>query len=386
MNFKEINLLEAFAGIGSQYKALKNISNEMGWKINHVGMVEWYVYAIMGYICIHDPNFSPKEKQMLQIKENISLTSKDVISKNSQLYKKPSYINSYINHSKNHFNNLFDINTVSYKNLPKNIDIFTYSFPCQDISVQGLQKGLNRDDNTRSGLLWQIERILIEINEEFKTEEKPKYLLMENVKNLLSKKHIKNYNTWLKKLDELGYESKTYVLDSSDFNSPQKRSRVFCISIRKDWKQKTNFVFPTFKKQKNNKCIKDILENENKEMKYLDFSNYKFSDYSISKSNIKRKSILDYTTFISESQVYDINHIGPTLTASGANSRIKIETKENKIRYMTPKECFKYMGFNDQDYENIKKSGVVPDNKIIFCSGNSISVEVLENIFKSFIF
>lgn len=384
MENKTIRLFEAFAGIGSQYKALKNISKIKKWNIEHAGMVEWYVDAIIGYINIHCSTFKPS-LQNLFVTSNISLNSKDYINKNSRLYKNKTLKNSYLNYAKATLNNLFDINEVNWKNFPKFIDIFTYSFPCQDLSAQGLQKGINKEAKTRSGLLWEVERIFDEINLKFKQDEKPKYLLMENVKNLVSKKHVNNYNKWLNKLNELGYVSKTYLLNSKDFNSCQSRVRAYCISVREDVYKKTNFKFPNFTNSNNKIPLASILENSLDNHKYLDLKKYKTTNFKKAKSGVISKKIIEYSNFNSENFIYSENGIGPTLTASGANSRIKIETNK-KIRYMHAKEAIKYMGFCQKDYLNLKKKNLLTDNKIIFLAGNSISVQVLEKIFSSFVF
>ncbi|MDE5545336.1 MAG: DNA cytosine methyltransferase, partial [Malacoplasma sp.] len=133
-----VKLFEFFAGIGSQYKALKNISKHKNWLIQHVGMVEWFVDAIIAYVCIHSKNFKAT-KSSLQDFYSLSLDSKNELSYNGLTKLNNSIKSSYLNYSKDYFNNLFNIEKISYKNIPKNIDILTYSFPCQDLSVQGLQ-------------------------------------------------------------------------------------------------------------------------------------------------------------------------------------------------------------------------------------------------------
>lgn len=260
---KNIKIFEAFAGIGSQFKALKNIARQRQWNIIHSGMIEWYVDAIIAYVAIHAPEFKPKIENLNAIK-NISYDSKSLASQNAINKLNNSLKASYLNYSKNQFNNLFDIKSAKAYDIEKNIDIFTYSFPCQDLSVQGLQKGMNQKDNTRSGLLWEIGRILFEIKKQFKKEEMPKYLLMENVKNILGKNNKQNFLKWINTLNKLGYLSKTYVLNSKHFGSCQSRDRVFCLSIRKDYYQKINFKFPDLEKIRiQSKPIKDILINSN---------------------------------------------------------------------------------------------------------------------------
>lgn len=108
----------------------------------------------------------------------------------------------------------------------RDIDLFTYSSPCQDISIAGLQKGLKKDSGTRSSLLWNVAEAVEVL--------KPKYLLMENVTALVNKNFLPDFNKWLKTLSKLGYVSKWKCLNAINFGIPQNRDRVFCISMRKD--------------------------------------------------------------------------------------------------------------------------------------------------------
>lgn len=110
---------------------------------------------------------------------------------------------------------------------------------------------------------------------------------------------------------------------------------------------------------------------------------YKRSLFVKTKSNLCKSKLLDYTSFSSESYIYDPNYTGPTLTASGAHSRIKI-LDNNKIRRLSAEESLKYMGFKSVDYQKIKKTNL-SEQKIIYLAGNSIVINVLEKIFDSLI-
>ena len=109
-------------------------------------------------------------------------------------------------------------------------DLWTYGFPCQDISLAGDMKGIVRGE-TRSGLLHEVERLLEVAKEEGTL---PKFLIMENVKNLVSKKFIGDFQRWIDKLSDLGYTTEWKVLIASDYGIPQRRERVFAVSVRKD--------------------------------------------------------------------------------------------------------------------------------------------------------
>lgn len=203
-SYKTLRVFEAFAGYGSQSIALRNL----GVKHEVVAISEIDKYALKAYYSLH---------------------SKDIP-------------------------NLGDISKLKVEDMPKH-DLFTYSFPCQDISVAGKQAGIEKGQ-TRSGLLYECERIIEHC--------KPKYLLMENVKNLVGKKFKAQFNEWLEYLEELGYTNYWKVLNAKDYGVPQNRERVFCISILGEHEP---YKFP--QPIKLNKAIKDILEDEVEEKYYL---------------------------------------------------------------------------------------------------------------------
>lgn len=118
-------------------------------------------------------------------------------------------------------------------------DLWTYGFPCQDISLAGQLKGIVKGE-TRSGLLYEVQRLLAQAQSD---DALPKYLIMENVKNLVGKKFRPDFEGWLGWLDELGYNNYWKVLNAVDYGIPQNRERVFCISIRKDID--TGYTFPS---------------------------------------------------------------------------------------------------------------------------------------------
>ena len=383
---RKIKLFEAFAGIGSQYKALKNISKRKDWDIEVVGIIEWFIPAICAYVELHSNNKSiglrERERERLY-SLSLSLDSKKPLINSTKIKAIDKYFN-YILRSKKEFNNTFDITKTTYNQISKNIDIFTYSFPCQDLSNQGKQKGMNKGSNTRSGLLWEVERIFSEMHQNWKQSEMPKYLLLENVAQIGNYKNIKALNSWIQRLDELGYETKMYYLNSSNFNSPQNRERAFGLSIRKDWKKKVKFEFQDLESiyQKDKLPMKTILDKKiNKKCLMPELEKYSRESFKLTKSNICKSKLIGYTNFSSEAYIYNPNYTGPTLTASGANSRIKI-FENNKIRRISGKEAIKYMGFTEEDYKKIIKTKLT-ETKIIYLAGNSIVVQVLEKIFES---
>ena len=192
-----MKIIELFAGYGSQALALKNLGFEVESKISEIDK-----YAIQAYEQLHGKTF-----------------------------------------------NYGDISKI--KSLG-DADLWTYSFPCQDLSVAGKQAGIS--EGTRSGLLYEVERLL-EIAA--KNKNKPKYLLLENVKALVSKKFKPDFDRWLAKLDSLGYNNYWQVLNAKDYGIPQNRERVFVVSIRKDVDTK-GYKFPSPVPLQ--KRLKDMLE------------------------------------------------------------------------------------------------------------------------------
>lgn len=165
-----MRILELFAGYGSQALALENLGIDFTSDISEIDK-----YAIQAYNQLHGET-----------------------------------------------HNWGDINKIDERELPY-YDLITYSSPCQDFSTAGKQKGGDKGSGTRSSLLWECERIIRAV--------KPKYLLMENVKNLLSDKHRHNFNAWFKVLESIGYTNYYKVLNAKDYGIPQNRERVFCVSI-----------------------------------------------------------------------------------------------------------------------------------------------------------
>ncbi len=220
-----LRLIELFAGIGSQTQALKNV----GVPHTVVAISEIDKNAIKSYTALHGETV-----------------------------------------------NLGDIREI--RELPE-ADFWTYSFPCQDISVAGHGAGIK--EGTRSGLLLEVERLL-KIAAEKGTL--PKYLLLENVKNLVSKKFKADFDSWLSFLSSLGYTNYWQVLNAKDYGIPQHRERVFCVSIRGEH---TAFVFP--EKRELTLRLKDMIDEHVDEKYYLKESTIR--SIVTSKFNSRRDSI-----------------------------------------------------------------------------------------------
>lgn len=390
-----IKILELFGGIGACSKALERL----GIEYNIVDYVEIDKYAVKSFNAIHNTSFEPQD---------ICQWDKDI-----------------------------------------EVDLIMHGSPCQDFSLAGKQAGGDKDSGTRSSLMYETIRIVEKL--------KPKYVVWENVKNLLSNKHRHNFDAYLKAMEQLGYKSYYQVLNAKDYGIPQNRERVFTISIRKD----INKIFAFPPKQELKLKLKDMLEDEVDEKYYLSdemVDKIKASNFMQERKRIQEKEYCDtllardwkdpkcvevnrkYGVFDTEKSkhqagsVYDENGLSPTLdtmqggwrqpcieikeatkqgykeafegdgvnissrmkyqrgnvqkesiqtlTTSGGNDR-GVVLNNLRIRKLTPKECWRLMGFDDEDFE--KASQVNSNTQLYKQAGNSIVVNVLEAIFKELI-
>jgi DNA (cytosine-5)-methyltransferase 1 len=285
-----LKVLELFAGYGSQHLALTRLGIETECHISEIDK-----YAIRAYNQLHGETF-----------------------------------------------NYGDICKIDETKLPQ-YDLITYSSPCQDFSVAGKQQGGDKDSGTRSSLLWECERIIKAV--------KPKYLLMENVKNLVGKKHKHNFDAWLKVLDELGYDNYWQVLNAKDYGIPQNRERVFVVSIRKDLNE--TYTFPPKKELKLK--FKDFLESEEKVTVIVSERGSKLERYTdIAKCLLAR----DFKGF--------------------GNRCMNGVIENNRVRKLTPKEHFRLMGVKDVEFDKLQG---ISNTQLYKMAGNSIVVKVLEGIF-----
>lgn len=328
----KIKVFEAFAGYGSQSIALRNI----GVDYEVVGISEIDKYAIQAYESIHGK-----------------------------------------------VNNFGDISKIDVTDIPSH-DLFTYSFPCQDISAAGKTRGIIRGQ-TRSGLLYECEKIIEHC--------RPKYLLLENVKNLVSKKFEMQFIKWLKYLNTLGYTNYWKVLNAKDYGVPQNRERVFVISILGEHKP---YKFP--KAINLTTHVKDILEDEVDEKYYLSQKwqdtftaltkprlNTKLQPFQDINNKLKNQRVNTIAVvgnipikFHQNARIIDSYGISPTLLTSQATKIVE----SDRIRYITPRESFRLMGLTDTDIDKIQQLDI-SDNQQYKLAGNSIVVNVLEAIFQS---
>ena len=260
---KPIRLIECFAGYGSQALALKYL----GVPFEHWKICEWAVKSIQAYKDIHFTH-TIDTLELFDEQGSIEYLYSKGISNN---YNEPMTIEqirrmSYKERNKICNNiiitqNLVNIQQVKGKDLEivdtdKYEYIMTYSFPCQDLSLAGKGKGMS-DTSTRSGMLWEVERILNEC------ENKPQILLMENVPQVHSEDNLEDFNKWKFRLEELGYKNYFKDLIATDYGIPQTRNRCFMISLLGDYSY--TFPKPIPLKLK----LKDMLEDNVDEKYYL---------------------------------------------------------------------------------------------------------------------
>lgn len=395
-----MRVVETFSGIGSQSKALKNAN------ISHkiVATVEWDINAIYAYDIIHNGKQVYSHHDSLSKSELIDKLATFTLSGNG---KSPLEKNSFkvmsadslrnILYAIERTRNLVSITDVSASDLPPNIDLLTYSFPCQDLSIcgswHGNMSGINRGANNRSGMLWEVERILGEyVDQNLKL---PKFLLMENVSNILSETHRHNFQEWKDYLESIGYYNKVYTLNAMNFGLPQSRVRTYMISILSNGEKKIeldNYF--------DNNDLADVSEQLRPLINYfrIDYSQEKYkheADISNPNNTPSRKKIFNENTILygREESPISVKTI-TTKQDRNPNSGLLLYNSDNPkkapYRNLTPRECFLLMGFDENDFQSLMDNNIemkknykfFTREKLIKLAGNSIAVPVLEYIFK----
>ena len=412
MKNKQFNIVELFSGIGSQAKALRNI----GVDINVLNTCEWNMHAFMAYERIHSDvkvqyTFEGTKEELIDflMDAGISNDGKETMNRLALQGIKEDSLRAVYSGLKN-TRNLVDISRISGESLAPNIDILTYSFPCQDLSLvgafHGYMKGIDRNANNRSCLLWQVERILLERKN--KDLYLPHFLVMENVPALNSSRHIGNFKEWQRQLETLGYYNKLYLLNAKDFGIPQNRERLFMISILTNGDDDIE------------RDVTDYFSNHDLEDEYYrdglclsvkKLSNVLKTDYSVvaykeealesqPNNTVSRRKIWEDNV-----QLTDVHGkarddlVTSTLTTkqdrnpNSGNIWVDFSNGKASFRYLTPRECFLLMGFDEEDYEKVMNNNLeIKGNTAMFTrdnmikmAGNSIAVNVLEQIFKQII-
>jgi DNA (cytosine-5)-methyltransferase 1 len=270
---------------------------------------------------------------------------------------------------KTELGNVGDITKIDEQTFPE-CDLLTYSFPCQDISCAGKEKGIKV--GTRSGLLFDVVRII--------HHNKPKYLFMENVKNLVSKSHIHVFNNHIRHLESLGYGIAWQVFNSADFGCPQNRERVFMMCIlgeSSDFvKGKMNRV-NEYKKER--VSLRTILTPDYDESLIRDFP------YEVIEQ--KRKSICccvgikSNWKFKSTGRIFSIDYCSPCLVT---RHKCFFMMDDKKVRFLNERENYRLMGIREDDIDTLLNNPLLTKINHQSVCGNSICVPIMEAIFRTF--
>lgn len=355
---KPVRLIELFAGIGSQAKALELL----GVDFEHWKVCEFDDYAMKSYNAVHNTNFKTSDIQ--------NLTASDLEIKDKDKYEY----------------------------------IMTYSYPCTDISIAGKKEGMERNSGTRSSLLWEVERLLKEC------DNKPQILLMENVRECHNGKNAPLFFEWTSFLRSIGYKNFYTDMDAKNFGIPQTRKRCFMLSILDE---NAYYEFPQA-------CglsysVKEFLEDK-VDKKYYVKEETALPLIKKMEKECPIATIIDDTYGFDNSEVRYFPDVCPTLRAAKANLKCIVAMRgrnsdslnqthgtsteqrleknktnccntittvqkdnlifENKqLRNLTPKEVWRLFGFEDKDVENA--SEFVPDTQLYKQGGNCIVVNCL---------
>lgn len=408
-----INIVELFSGIGSQAKAFERLSKKKNIKIKVLKTCEWDVHAIVAYDYIHNgPDLDEKALKLTKDELLIALKKYSLSNDGKVPIKEKTLENYSVDVLKRIYssilktNNLVSVKDIKGEQIPDDVTVMTYSFPCQDLSnvgaLHGYNKGIDRDAHTRSGLLWEVERILLERQKQ--NLSMPKFLLLENVTALEATRHKSNFEEWKNRLNSLGYINKINKLYAPNFGIPQNRKRLLMLSVYVGNDEKAKEIV-------NNYFAKHDL-NEAKYLKTLKINSKPLSDFL--KINYENE------TYYAEALLSQPNDTQSRRNIWENNSKILLENgtlkdrvqtittkqdrhpnsgnlyfnyennKKSKYRFLTPRECFLLMGFDEEDYDKLaqnnfnsrKKSLFFSRDKMYKLAGNSIVVNMLEAIFE----
>ena len=356
---KQVRLIELFAGIGSQAKALELL----GVDFEHWKVCEFDDYAMKSYNAVHNTNFKTSDIQ--------NLTASDLEIKDKDKYEY----------------------------------IMTYSYPCTDISIAGKKEGMERNSGTRSSLLWEVERLLKECG-----DNKPQILLMENVRECHNGKNAPLFFEWTSFLRSIGYKNFYTDMDAKNYGIPQTRKRCFMLSILDE---NAYYEFPQACGL--NYSVKEFLEDK-VDKKYYVKEETALPLIKKMEKECPSATIIDDTYGFDNSEVRFFPNVCPTLRAAKANLKCIVAMRgrnsdslnqtpgtsteqrleknktnccntittvqkdnlifENKqLRNLTPKEVWRLFGFEDKDVE--KASEFVPDTQLYKQGGNCIVVNCL---------
>lgn len=239
-------------------------------------------------------------------------------------------------------------------------DILIHGSPCQDVSIAGKQQGADKNSGTRSSLMWETINIIRNMG-----EWKPRVVIWENVKGVLSKRMNHNFRQYITEMTKMGYINNYRVLNAIDFGLPQKRERVFTISQLRKYGLGT-FDFEKMEKQ-SCKSLSCYLEKE------ADFTPYMVTQPSIIRA-IGKTGVISRATVINDF-CYTITERQDRLPNAGV-----IKLGDN-YRFLTERECWRLQGYSDDDFDNAAK--VNSKRTLYKQAGNSIPVPIFKSIFST---
>lgn len=390
---KPIRLIELFAGYGSQALALKYLdANFEYWRI-----CEWATKSIQAYNDLHIRDYTDYSKELTQkqvieclatygisMNYNNPMTYEQIKQK-GEAWQRQTYNNIIATH------NLVDVSKTTAKDLAiedtKDYTyILTYSFLCQDLSLAGKCEGMTKGSGTRSGMLWQVERLLEEC------EELPQVLVMENVQQVIGGGNIKDFQAWELKLSSLGYKNYIKVMNAKDYCIPQNRIRCFMVSILGNY----FFKFPMEFELKLR--LKDILDNEVEEKYFLSDKMIRYISYTSTSKQLKenydlKRLLIRENTIKGYNEAYEGDGIyinrpyqkrgvvqkGMIQTLKTSGQDVGIVTNQLRVRKLTPKEYWRLMGVKDSDFIKVSKNQ--SSNSLYHLAGDSIVTTCLMAIF-----
>lgn len=280
--------------------------------------------------------------------------------------------------------NLGDITKINIEALPKGIDLITHGSPCQDFSAAGKNLGGEKGSGTRSSLIWNTVDIV--------AHSKPKYVIWENVKNVLTEKHKNVVDTYLLELEGMGYNNYIKVLNAKDYGIPQSRERVFIVSILKE--HDFGFSFPN--KQVLKTEVKDYMDFREKDDVTFNFKRRyeeKFGaisdeDFSLflealpTRTGIGTKKLGLYS-FNEMDTITTIDSLTGTLTCSNLINSNKKFLYNGRLYKASPLMAWRLMGFSDEDFYKALNSEGQSDISLYKQAGNSIALPVIKEILRS---
>jgi len=369
-NLKPLRVFEAFAVIGAQATALKRL----GANYEIVGISEWMVDAVITYDAIHHLNEQAEElpsyEKQLEYLSQFEFSRDSVRMTNLKLIEPNTIEKLYVANKR--IKNYGSISQLTGSKMPE-CDLLIYSFPCQDLSTGGNQLGMKKGSGTRSSLLWEIERLLKELQS---LEKLPRYLLMENVKTILCKLYSDDLKDFLNFLESIGYKNdKPMLLNSLDFGIPQDRERAFIVSKMGEVSLP---ISKSISKAKKNRTF------DATQFLRLDYSREVLKhEADIAQLNNTPSRMIMWDKNGKEANASTIIHtITCNMDRTNTAALFKYEgALGNTFRRLTIREAFLFMGFFEEEYERTihLDFSYRRMNKLI---GNSIVVNVLAEIFR----